>query len=217
MKPVITTQEAAKKIKDGASIMVGGFMCCGQPLSLLDAILEAGTKNLTVITNDAGFPDKGIGKLIVAGRVSKLIASHIGLNPVAGQKMNSGEMKVELVPQGTLAERIRSAGAGLGGVLTPTGIGTKVEECKQKVMIDDQEFLLELPLKADFALLKATTCDRQGNCFLAKSEKNFNTVMAMAADEVIAEAENVVEIGQLDQDRVTIPGVFVQTIAEARK
>ncbi|NLO90782.1 MAG: 3-oxoacid CoA-transferase subunit A [Elusimicrobia bacterium] len=217
MKPVITTQEAAKKIKDGASIMVGGFMCCGQPLSLLDAILEACTKNLTVITNDAGFPDKGIGKLIVAGRVSKLIASHIGLNPVAGQKMNSGEMKVELVPQGTLAERIRSAGAGLGGVLTPTGIGTKVEECKQKVMIDDQEFLLELPLKADFALLKATTCDRQGNCFLAKSEKNFNTVMAMAADEVIAEAENVVEIGQLDQDRVTIPGVFVQTIAEARK
>lgn len=192
-------------------------MCCGQPLSLLDAILEAGTKNLTIITNDAGFPDKGIGKLIVAGRVSKLIASHIGLNPVAGQKMNSGEMKVELVPQGTLAERIRSAGAGLGGVLTPTGIGTKVEEGKQKVMIDDQEFLLELPLKADFALLKATTCDRQGNCFLAKSEKNFNTVMAMAAEQVIAEAENVVEIGQLDQDRVTIPGVFVQTIAEARK
>lgn len=191
-------------------------MCCGQPLALMDAILAVGTKNLTVITNDAGFPDRGVGKLIVAGRVSHLIASHIGLNPVAGQKMHSGEMKVELVPQGTLAERIRSAGAGLGGVLTPTGIGTNVEEGKKKVMIDDQEYLVELPLKADFALIKATICDRQGNCFLAKSEKNFNTVMASAGAQVIAETEKLVDIGELDQDNVTIPGVFVNAITEAR-
>ena len=212
----MTPKEAVANIKDGAVIMVGGFMCCGQPLGLMQALLDSGVKNLTLIINDAGFPDKGIGRLIVAGQASRLIVSHIGLNPVAGQKMHSGELKVDLVPQGTLAERIRCAGAGLGGVLTPTGTGTRVEEGKQKLTQNGQEYLLELPLKADFALIKATIADKQGNCFIAKAEKNFNLVMAMAAEETIAETDQVVEIGQLDPDKVTVPGIFVHKITEAR-
>jgi len=213
MKKIQTPREAVAHIHDGAVIMIGGFMCCGQPLRLTEALLAQGTQNLTVITNDAGFPDRGVGKLVVAGRVKRLIASHIGLNPAAGQKMNSGEMAVELVPQGTLAERIRCAGAGLGGVLTPTGLGTEVEAGKRKVEVDGRKYLLETPLKADFALVKASVCDRCGNAFVAKAGKNFNLVMAMAAQHTIAEADRLVEIGELDPERVTIPSIFVNTVA----
>ncbi len=217
MKQIKTAQEAIAAIKDGDSIMAGGFMCCGQAYTLVDAILEKGLKNLTLITNDAGLPGKGAAKLIEQKRVGKLIASHIGLNPEAGKQMNSGEMKVELVPQGTLAERIRAAGAGLGGVLTPTGLGTAVEEGKQKVTVDGREFLLEKPLAADYALIKAHTADKYGNAFIAKAEKNFNIVMALAARTVIVEAEHIVEPGQLDPDRVTVPGALVHVIVEAKK
>ena len=213
MKKILTPGEAVKVIHDRASIMISGFMCCGQALRLVDALLERGVKDLTVITNDSGLPDRGVGKLIVAGRVRKLIVSHIGLNPEAGRKMNSGEMEVELVPQGTLAERIRCSGAGLGGVLTPTGIGTRVEDGKQKMRVGDSEYLLETPLHADFAFVKADVCDRYGNAFVAMSGKNFNTVMAMAAQHAILETDKLVEPGELDPEKVTIPGVFVNTIA----
>lgn len=213
MKKIQTPREAVAHIHDGAVLMVGGFMCCGQPLRLTEALLAQGTKNLTVITNDAGFPDRGLGKLVVAGRIKRLVASHIGLNPAAGQKMHSGEMEVELVPQGTLAERIRCAGAGLGGVLTPTGLGTEAEAGKRKVEIDGHKYLLETPLKADFALVKATLCDRCGNAFTAKAGKNFNLVMAMAAQHTIAETERLVPAGGIDPEQVTIPGVFINTVA----
>jgi acetate CoA/acetoacetate CoA-transferase alpha subunit len=213
MKSIESPKAAVSRIHDGAVLLVSGFMCCGQPIRLTEALLEQGTKDLTVITNDAGFPDRGVGKLIVAGRVRRLIVSHIGLNPAAGQKMNSGEMAVELVPQGTLAERIRCAGAGLGGVLTPTGLGTEVEKGKRAVEVEGRKYLLETPLRADFALLKASVCDRCGNAFTAKSGKNFNPVMAMAAQHAILETDRLVETGALDPEQVTIPGVFVKTIA----
>ncbi len=215
MKPIKKASEIAEKVKNGSSIMMGGFMVCGHPFTLAEELLKRNVKDLTLISNDAGFPDKGIGKLIVNGQVKHLIASHIGLNPVAGQKMNSGEMKVDLVPQGTLAERIRAKGAGLAGFLTPTGANTQVEQGKQKFNVNGKDYILEEPLGADFAFIKATKADKNGNCFIAKSAKNFNLVMAMAADYVVAEAEEIVEVGELDPDMVTVPGVFVSAIIEA--
>jgi acetate CoA/acetoacetate CoA-transferase alpha subunit len=214
MKSLLSFADAVRDVPNGATIMIGGFMCCGQPLGLIDALIAKDIKDLTVICNDAGLPDQGVAKLIVQGRVRHLIASHIGLNPVAGQKMNSGEMKVDLVPQGTLAERIRCAGTGLGGFLTPTGIGTEVEKGKQKLTVNGREYLLETPLAADFAFIKGGICDRTGNTFLPKATKNFNIVMAMAARETIVEADRVVELGQLDADQVTVPGVFVHRITQ---
>lgn len=213
MKKIQTPPEAVSVIPDGAVLMIGGFMCCGQPLRLVDALLAQGTKDLTIITNDAGFPDRGVGKLVVAGRVKRLVASHIGLNPAAGEKMHSGEMAVELVPQGTLAERIRCAGAGLGGILTPTGLGTEVESGKRKMEIEGHKYLLETPLKADFALVKTSVCDRSGNGFVAKSAKNFNLIMAMAAQHSIVEADHLVDTGGLDPEAVNLPGVFVNAVA----
>ncbi|MFA6003939.1 MAG: CoA transferase subunit A [Elusimicrobiota bacterium] len=214
MKRICSAEEAVRNIHDGASIMVGGFMCCGQPLRVVDALLAKGSKGLTLICNDAGFPDRGVGKLIVAGRVKHLIASHIGLNPVAGDKMRSGEMVVELVPQGTLAERIRCGGSGLGGVLTPTGLGTEVEKNKRKVEVDGKSYLLETALRADFALVKAHTADNYGNAFVAKSAKNFNTVMAISARHVVLETDALVAVGKVDPELVGIPGVFVNDIVD---
>ncbi len=211
----MTAEKAVKNISDGATVMVGGFMACGNPFTLIDALIKKGSKKLTLITSDTGYPEVGVGRLICQDRVEKLIASHIGTNPVSGRKMNAGEMQVTLVPQGTLAERIRAKGAGLGGVLTPTGIGTEVENGKQKLTIEGRDYLLELPLGADFALIKAEICDRYGNCFLPKAAKNSAAVMAMAADHVIVEADNIVEPGDLDPEKVTIPGVFISTIVKA--
>ena len=215
MKPLISAKEAVSKIKDGDSILVAGFMCCGQAFDLIDALLEQGTKDLTIICNDAGYPEKGIGKLIVAGRVKNLIATHIGLNPVAGQKMNSGELEVELVPQGTFAERVRAGGAGLGGILTPTGVGTKVEEGKQIIDIDGRAYILEKAIHADHAFIKANITDENGNAFVAKSAKNFNYVMASAAENTIVETEKFVKAGELWDEQVTVPCVFVKNIVEA--
>jgi acetate CoA/acetoacetate CoA-transferase alpha subunit len=216
MKSVVSPIQAVSIIPDGASVMVGGFMCCGQPLALVDALLEHGAKDLTIICNDAGLPGRGVAKLIAAGRVKHLIASHIGLNPEAGEKMNKGSMKVDLVPQGTLAERIRCAGAGLGGFLTPTGAGTDVEVGKQKITINAKEYLLETPLFADFALVVADVCDAVGNAEICKSRKNFNIVMAMAAKKSICESRKIVPQGALCPDRVNIPGVFVKSIVEVQ-
>jgi acetate CoA/acetoacetate CoA-transferase alpha subunit len=213
MKKVQTPEEAVANVHDGASIMIGGFMCCGQALRLIDALLAKGSKNLTVVCNDAGFPDKGVGRLICAGRVRRFIASHMGTNPEAGRRLHDGEMEVELVPQGTLAERIRCGGAGLGGVLTPVGIGTAAEKGKRKISVSGRDYLLETPLHADFAFIKASACDRLGNAFIAKSGKNFNVVMAMAAQHCIVEADRLVGPGDIDPESVTIPGVFTDAVA----
>ena len=215
MKPVLNPEHAIEAIKDGSSVMVGGFMGCGNAFTLINALIDKGSKDLTLITSDTAFPEVGVGRLICQGRVKNLYATHIGTNPVSGQKMNSGEMNVTLVPQGTFSERIRAKGAGLGGVLTPTGIGTDIEKGKQKLTIEGKEYLLELPLGAEFALIKAEVCDKQGNCFLPMATKNAAVVMAMSADYVIVEAEAIVEAGALDPDKVTIPGVFISAIVKS--
>lgn len=215
MKPILTPDKAVENITDGSTLMVAGFMGCGNAFTLVDALVKKGSKDLTLITSDTSFPDVGVGRLICQSRVKKLYATHIGTNPVSGQKMNSGEMQVTLVPQGTFNERIRAKGAGLGGVLTPTGIGTAVEEGKQKLSIEGKEYLLELPLGAQFAFIKAETCDKYGNCFLPMATKNAAVSMAMAADYVIVEAENIVEPGAMDPEKVTIPGVFISAIVKA--
>ena len=186
-KPVLSASEAVKHIEDGMSVMVGGFMGCGTPPALVKALLDQGTKDMVLICNDTALynPDKnlvtGVAPLVANKRFKKIIASHIGTNRETGRQMNEGETEVELVPQGTLAERVRAAGVGLGGILTPTGIGTKVAEGKQVVEIDGKSFLLEKPLFADVALLKAKKADKAGNLVFSKATRNFNPLMAMAA------------------------------------
>ena len=213
MEKVITIEEAISHVKDGMTIMVGGFLSCGTPHKLVDALVEKGVKDLTLICNDSGFVDSGVGKLVVNKQIKKLIASHVGTNKETGNQMNSGEMEVVLVPQGTLAEQVRAAGAGLGGILTPTGVGTVVEEGKQKIEIDGKEYLLELPLKADIALLLGNTVDKSGNVVYYGATRNFNTLMATAADTVIVEADNLVEVGEIDPNHVVTPGLFIDYIA----
>jgi acetate CoA/acetoacetate CoA-transferase alpha subunit len=199
-------------IKDGASIMVGGFLGCGAPEKLIDILLEMNVQNLTLIGNDSGFVDRSVGRLIVNGQVSKVIASHIGTNPETGRLLNEGKMQVELVPQGTLVERIRAAGSGLGGVLTPTGVGTMVEEGKQKITVNGREYLLELPLRADFAFLKGSVADELGNTFYRGTTRNFNPIMALAADTVILETDELVKVGELRPEDVMTPCVLVDYI-----
>src|SRR3954454_6395963 len=179
-------------IPDGASLMIGGFMGVGTPECLVDELIRQGKRDLTVIANDTALPGVGIGKLVSAGSVRKAIVSHIGLNPETQKKMLAGELEVELVPQGTLIERIRAAGYGLGGVVTPTGVGTVVEEGKRKLEIDGREYLLEMPLRADFALVQAFLSDYLGNLTYALTARNFNPVIAMAAATVIVCAEHIV-------------------------
>lgn len=217
-KPILSAKEAVKNIKDGSVIMVGGFMGCGTPLSLVKALEEQGTKDMTLICNDTAIynPDKnlvtGVAPLVVNKRFKKIIASHIGTNRETGRQMTSGETDVELVPQGTLAERIRAAGYGLGGFLTPTGVGTEVENGKQVIEVNGKKYLLELPLFADFALLKAKKADKAGNLVYSKSARNFNPIMATAAKFVIAEVDEIVEIGELDPDEVVTPFIFVSVL-----
>jgi len=205
----ITLEKAVAMIPDGASLMIGGFMAVGTSERLMDELVRQGKRNLTVIANDNAMPGKGIGKLVSAGLVHKTIASHIGLNPETQKKMIDGSMQVELVPQGTLIERIRSAGYGLGGVLTPTGVGTVVEEGKQKISVDGREFLVEKPLRADFALVQAFLADYQGNLTYMLTARNFNPVMAMAADTVIVDAEHIVPVGVIPPDDIVTPAVIV--------
>ncbi|HZK09515.1 MAG TPA: CoA transferase subunit A [Clostridia bacterium] len=214
MNKLISIEEAVAKIKDGDTIMVGGFLANGTPEKLIDALVEKGVKDLTLICNDTGFTDKGVGKMVVTKQFKKIIASHIGTNRETGNQMNSGETEVVLVPQGTLAEQIRAGGSGLGGVLTKTGLGTKVEEGKEKVMIDGEEYLLEKPLTADVALIYGTKVDKFGNIYYKGSTQNFNVLMAAAAHTVIVGAEEVVEVGELDPNFVRTPGVFVNFIVE---
>jgi acetate CoA/acetoacetate CoA-transferase alpha subunit len=204
-----TLHDAVGRIPDGARLMIGGFMGVGTPEGLVDELLRQGKHDLTVIANDTAMPGVGIGKLVTAGAVRKVIASHIGLNPETQKKMLAGTMDVELIPQGTLIERIRAAGFGLGGILTPTGLGTVVEEGKRKLEVDGREFLLETALHADFALVQAFVADYLGNLTYALTARNFNPVIAMAGDTVIVEAEHIVPVGMISPDHVTTPAPIV--------
>lgn len=208
----ITLSEAVELIPDGASLMVGGFMAIGTPERLVDELVRQGRRGLTVIANDNAFPGVGIGKLVRSGAVKKTITSHIGLNPETQKKMLDGSMEVELVPQGTLIERIRAAGCGLGGFLTPTGVGTVVEEGKRKMELAGRDYLLELPLRADFALVQAFLCDYSGNLAYALTARNFNPLIAMAAATVIVEAEHVVPVGVIAPDHVVTPAALVDYV-----
>jgi acetate CoA/acetoacetate CoA-transferase alpha subunit len=214
MRQAISPDEAAAMVPDGASVMIGGFLGVGSPRRVIDALVARGARGLTVIGNDTGRPDLGIGKLVAAGCVARAIVSHIGTNPVTQQKMIAGEMQVDLVPQGTLAERIRAGGAGLGGVLTPTGIGTTVAEGKQVITVDGRDYLLELPLRADIALLHCYEADYYANLTYRLTAQNFNPVMAMAADLVIAEPDEIVPIGVIPPDHVRTPGILVTHLVE---
>ncbi len=214
MAKVISIDEAIDKIENAMTLMIGGFLGVGTPEKLVDGVLARNVRDLTVIANDTAFPDKGIGKLVVNRQLKKVIVSHIGTNPETGRQMNAGELKVELVPQGTLAEQIRAGGFGLGGMLTPTGVGTLVEQGKQKITIAGREYLLELPLKADVALIKAAKADKAGNLVFRKAARNFNPLMASAAAVVIVEAQEIVETGLIDPDEVMTPGIFVTYLVQ---
>ena len=211
MKKIISAQEAAKLIPDNATVMIGGFLRCGSPKRIIDAMIERKTSGLTLIANDTGFPDSDRGKLIVNKMVKKAIVTHIGTNPETGKQLNNAEIEVELVPMGTLVEKIRAAGSGLGGFLTPTGVGTIIETGKQTIELNGKKYLLETPLKADFAIVYATKVDRFGNAFLEGTTRNFNTVMATAADTVIIEADELSET-PLDPNLITIAGIFADYI-----
>ncbi|WP_264876468.1 CoA transferase subunit A [Vibrio agarivorans] len=212
MKKAATSQQLETLLHDGMTIMIGGFMATGAPEKLIDLLIEKDIKDITLISTDTGSPGKGTSRLIAQKRVKKLYASHIGTNPETGKQMNEGTLEVELVPQGTLAERIRSAGAGLGGVLTPTGLGTIVAEGKQVIEIDGQSFLLEKPLKADLAFIRGSKVDKRGNVFYNKTTQNFNPLMATAADKVVVEAEQVVELGDIQPEAVHTPSLYVDYI-----
>ena len=212
LNKVVQHEELYSLFKDNGTVMVGGFMGVGTPTSLVGILVDKGIKDITLIASDTATPDTGVGPLIVNRQVKKVITSHIGTNPETGKQMIAGELEVELTPQGTLAEKIRAGGAGLGGFLTPTGIGTVVEEGKQKLLVNGKEYLLEVPLKADIALLKAYKADRAGNLVFRQSARNFNPIMALAADMVIVEVEKLVEIGQIAPDEVMTPGVLVDKI-----
>ena len=224
MAKCMDIQHAPELIKDGMTIMVGGFMGCGSPQRLLDAISRSDVKDLTLICNDgaqANGPDGseyyGVAKLIHTHQVKKLIATHVGLNPEVAEQMNANEMEVVLVPQGSMAEMIRAGGAGLGGVLTPTGVGTIVEESElthSRVTVNGKNYLLMLPLRADVALLSGYNVDRAGNIWYKGTTRNFNQVMATAADCVIVEAEHLTETGGILQENVMTPGILVDYIVE---
>ena len=196
-------------IPDGASLMVGGFMAVGTPERVIDEIVRQGKRNLTVIANDTAAPGRGIGKLVDARLLRKVIVSHIGLNPETQRQMKAGELEVELIPQGTLVERIRAGGHGLGGILTETGIGTPVEAGKQRIEVSGRTYLLEVALRADFALVQAFLADYLGNLSYALTARNFNPVIAMAAETVIANADNIVPVGVLSPDHVVTPAPVV--------
>ena len=209
MKGALKPEAAAALIPEGASLMIGGFMAVGTPERLIDALVARGVGKLTIIANDTAMPGKGIGKLVSAGLVARVITSHIGLNPETQAKMIAGEIEIELVPQGTLVERIRAGGMGLGGVLTPTGLGTEVEIGKQTIEVQGKRFLVETPLKADFALIGAWQADYVGNLSYLLTAHNFNPIMALAGKVVIAEPESIVPVGVIPPDAVKTPGVLV--------
>jgi acetate CoA/acetoacetate CoA-transferase alpha subunit len=214
---VIDWNDVGPLFRNGMRLMFGGFMGVGTPEGLVAAILDTGVTDLTLIGNDTATPDSGVGPLIAQCRVKRLIASHIGTNPLTGKQMIAGELDVELVPQGTLAERIRCGGAGLGGVLTPTGIGTSVQDGKTVLNAGGRDYLLELALRADVAIIKAHRADQSGNLVYYRSARNFNPLIALAADLVIVEADEIVDIGTIDPDHVVTPGALVDYIVASKR
>ncbi len=214
MKVAISVDQAVDLIPDGASVMLSGFMGVGVPDRIVNALAAAGRRDLTLITNDTAIPGRGPGPLIHAGAVRRLICSHIGKSPETQQKMIAGEIDVELNPQGTFVERVRAAGVGLGGILTPTGVGTRVAENRETVEVDGRRFLLEKPIRADFALIAAWRCDYVGNLSYTMSARNFNPIMAMAADTVIVEPHEIVPVGMIPPDDVDTPGALVDHIVQ---
>lgn len=214
MKKALSPQVAAALVPDGARIMIGGFMGVGTPRRMIDALVAVGRRDLTLIANDTAKPGRGIGKLITARAVKRLIVSHIGLNPETQQQMNEGSLDVELMPQGTLVECIRAGGMGLGGVVTPTGLGTGLEDGKRILEIDGKRFLLEAPIRADFAVIAARQADYLGNLGYSLTAQNFNPIMAMSADTVIAEPEHIVPVGVIPPDAVRTPAILVDHLIE---
>ena len=214
MSKFISIEEAVSKVKDGMTIMVGGFLANGTPNKIVDALAKSGVKNLTLICNDTAYPDKGVGQLIANKQVKKLFVSHIGTNPHTSEQMNSGELEIEFCPQGSLAERVRAGGCGLGGILTQTGMGTIVAEGKQIVNVDGKDYLLEKPLRADIALIGASLGDKAGNLVYRGTSQNFTPLMASAADLVIAEINELVEVGEIAAENVKTPSIMVDFIVK---
>ena len=214
MSKFISIEEAVSKVKDGMTIMVGGFLANGTPNKIVDALAKSGVKNLTLICNDTAYPDKGVGQLIANKQVKKLFVSHIGTNPHTSEQMNSGELEIEFCPQGSMAERVRAGGCGLGGILTQTGMGTIVAEGKQIVNVDGKDYLLEKPLRADIALIGASLGDKAGNLVYRGTSQNFNPLMASAADLVIAEINELVEVGEIAAENVKTPSIMVDFIVK---
>ncbi|NDW11863.1 CoA transferase subunit A [Bacteroides sp. 214] len=214
MKKLIEPCEAVSKIKDGMTLMIGGFLANGTPHKLIDALIASGVKNLTIVCNDTSYPDRGIGRLIAAKQVKKLYTSHIGTNPLSSEQMNSGELEIEFCPQGSLAERVRAGGNGLGGILTPTGLATMVADGKQIINVDGKDYLLEKPIRADVALIKGSKGDTSGNLTYYGTSQNFNPLMATAADLVIAEVDELLEVGTIAPENVRTPAIFVDYIVK---
>jgi acetate CoA/acetoacetate CoA-transferase alpha subunit len=214
----MTAEEAVKPIKDGDVLLVGGFLKAGSPETLIKALLESSTaKNLTVVSNDTGMADTNMVKVMKQGRVTRVHATYIGANPVTGQMLIDDPTSVTLVPQGTLAEKIRCGGAGIAAFYTPVGVGTIVGEGKELRTFNGREYLLETAMKGDVALIKASVADKFGNCFMKATSKNFNALMARAAEYVIVEAVKIVEVGELDPELVTVPGIFVDALVQSEE
>jgi len=213
MSKVTTATEAVKAVRDGDTLLVGGFLTAGSPETLLEKLLtESTARGLTVVSNDTGTEHTNMIKIMKQGRVVKVHGSYIGANPVTGQMLIDDPDSVVLYPQGTLAEKIRAGGAGIAAFYTPVGVGTVVEKGKEKRTFDGKEYLLETALRGNVAFIKATIADKAGNCFMRGSTKNFGAIMARAADYVVAEAEKIVEVGELDPELVTVPGIFVDAV-----
>ncbi len=217
MNKVTTMEQAVERIQDGATLMMSGFGLCGIPEKAVLALVERGVKDLTILSNNAGVADAGIGLLIRNGQVKKMIATYIGENSILEKKFVDGEIEVELVPQGTFAERIRAGGAGIAGFYTPTGVGTVVAEGKEVRVFDGKEYVLERPLRADVAFVKAWKADPHGNLVYRKTARNFGPMMATAADLTVAEVEEIVPLGSLDPESIVTPGIFVNMVIKGEQ
>jgi 3-oxoacid CoA-transferase subunit A len=217
MNKVVASAEAAvADVPDGATVMSGGFGLCGNPENLIAALSKKGVKNLTIISNNCGTTDLGLGVLLKAHQVRKMIASYVGENKEFERQFLSGELEVELNPQGTLAERIRAGGCGLGGFFTPTGVGTQIAEGKETRVIEGREYVFEKPLHAEYAIIRAWKADRWGNCQFRETARNFSPLMAMAAKTTIVECEHLVDVGEIDPDQIHLPSIFVQRVLKGR-
>ena len=218
MNKVITKEAAYDLLHDGQRIMISGFAEVGTPFTMIDGLLERNIQNITLIANDTGRPNiPGIAPLVFNHQIKKAMCSHIGTNPETGRQIVAGEIDVELIPQGTFCERIRCGGAGIGGIYLKTGVGTVVSEGKEVREINGEKYVLEMPIRADVALIRCWKADRNGNMVFRRTAKNYNTIMAQAADLVILEAEEIVEVGELDPDEIMLPGIYVNYIIQAKE